>query len=287
VFTPAGAPVPLQEVAEISEAQSYATVRRVDRRRAVTITAEVNKQVVSPEAVAAELQPLMRQIARENPGLQIRPRGRQEQVRDSFATLPLGLLAAVTLIYVNLAWLFRSYTLPAVILCAVPFALVGMVWGHLAMGYDMTILSLIGFVALSGVVVNDAIVFTEFYLMRRRRGETVMEACLETGRQRLRAILLTTITTIGGLFPLMMEQSFQARFLIPMAITISFGLMSATFIVLVVLPSLLLIGHDIRELAYLAWRGERLPEREVAEQEEIRELSPLRPDVTPQAPTAR
>jgi hydrophobic/amphiphilic exporter-1 (mainly G- bacteria), HAE1 family len=169
--------------------------------------------------------------------------------------------------------------LPVVILCAVPFAIVGMVWGHLAMGFDMTILSLIGFVALSGVVVNDAIVFTEFYMMRRRLGETVMEAALETGRQRLRAILLTTITTIGGLSPLMMEQSFQARFLIPMAITISFGLMSATLIILIVLPCLLLIGHDVRDLVYLVWRGEHLPEREAVETEEIRDLVPLHPDV--------
>lgn len=279
VVTPAGVAVPLREVAQISEAESFATVRRVDRRRAVTITAEVDKQIVSPEAVAAGLAPTIREIARDNPGLQIRPRGRQEQVRDSMSSLPLGMLVAVSLIYVNLAWLFRSYMLPVVILCAVPFAIVGMVWGHLIMGFDMTLLSLIGFVALSGIVVNNAIVFTEFYMMRRRQGETVTEAALETGRQRLRPILLTTVTTIGGLAPLMMEQSFQARFLIPMAITISFGLMSATFIALLVLPCLLLIGHDLRETAYLLWRGEHLPEREAAVQDEIRELVPLHPDV--------
>jgi hydrophobic/amphiphilic exporter-1 (mainly G- bacteria), HAE1 family len=278
VFTPAGLDVPLGEVAEIREAESFATVRRVDRRRAVTITAEVDKQVVSPEAVAAELAPTIREVARENPGLLIRPRGRQEQVRDSLSSLPLGLLVAVTLIYVNLAWLFRSYMLPLVILCTVPFAIIGMVWGHLAMGFDMTLLSLIGFVALSGVVVNNALVFTQFYMVRRREGETVVEAALETGRQRLRPIILTALTTIGGLAPLMMEQSFQARFLIPMAITISFGLMSATFVALLVLPCLLLIGHDVREVAHLLWRGERLPEREMVEEEEIRELVPLHPE---------
>jgi multidrug efflux pump subunit AcrB len=169
--------------------------------------------------------------------------------------------------------------MPAIILCTVPFAVVGMVWGHLLLGFDMTLLSLIGFVALSGVVVNDAIVFTEFYMMRRRLGETVMEAALESGRQRLRAILLTTITTVGGLSPLMMEQSFQARFLIPMAITISFGLMSATLIVLIVLPCLLLIGHDVRAALYYAWRGVPLPEREQVEVEDIHDLVPLHPEV--------
>jgi hydrophobic/amphiphilic exporter-1 (mainly G- bacteria), HAE1 family len=106
----------------------------------------------------------------------------------------------------------------------------------------------------------------------------VVEAALETGRQRLRPIILTALTTIGGLAPLMMEQSFQARFLIPMAITISFGLMSATFVALLVLPCLLLIGHDVREVAHLLWRGERLPEREIVEEEEIRELVPLHPE---------
>jgi hydrophobic/amphiphilic exporter-1 (mainly G- bacteria), HAE1 family len=279
VFTPAGAWVPLGEVAELYEAESVATVRRVDRRRAVTITAEVDKQVVSPEAIAAELAPALRQVGQENPGLLIRPRGRQEQVRDSLASLPLGMLVAIGLIYINLAWLFRSYMLPVVILCAVPFAIIGMVWGHLAMGYDMTILSLIGFVALSGVVVNNALVFTQFYMMRRRQGETVTEAALETGRQRLRPIVLTTVTTIGGLAPLMMEQSFQARFLIPMAITISFGLMAAMFVALLVLPCLLMIGHDIREVAYMGWRGERLPQRELVVEDEIRELTPLHPEL--------
>lgn len=282
VFTPDGRAVPLGEVASITEAESYATVRRVDRRRAVTITAEVNKQVVSPEQVAAAIQPTIRELVRENPGIHIRPRGRQEQVRDSFRSLPLGVLAAVCLIYVNLAWLFRSYTLPVAILCTVPFGAIGMVWGHLVMGYDMTILSLIGFVALAGIVVNDAIVFTEFYMVRRRQGETVMEAAMETGRQRLRAILLTTITTVGGLAPLMLEQSFQARFLIPMAITISFGLMSSTLLVLVVTPCLLLIGHDVRALWHLAWTGRRLPEREAVVHEEIRDLTPLHPEVAPE-----
>ncbi|MBX3401815.1 MAG: efflux RND transporter permease subunit [Phycisphaeraceae bacterium] len=279
VFTPDARAVPLGEVAHISEAQTYATVRRIDRKRAVTITAEVDKRIVSPEAVAAQLAPVVSEILRENPDLRIRPRGRQEQVRDSLSSLPLGMLASVSMIYVCLAWLFRSYTMPAIILCTVPFAVVGMVWGHLLLGFDMTLLSLIGFVALSGVVVNDAIVFTEFYMMRRRLGETVMEAALESGRQRLRAILLTTITTIGGLSPLMMEQSFQARFLIPMAITISFGLLSATLIVLIVLPCLLLIGHDIRAAVYYAWRGEPLPEREQPEIEDIHDLVPLHPDV--------
>ncbi|MBX3363897.1 MAG: efflux RND transporter permease subunit [Phycisphaeraceae bacterium] len=284
VFTPTGVAVPLAEVAEVYEAESYATVRRVDRRRAVTITAEVDKQVVSPEAVATELAQTIRTLLRDNPGIFITPRGRQEQVRDSLSSLPLGMLAAVTMIYVCLAWLFRSYMMPAVILCAVPFAVVGMVWGHLLLGFDMTILSLIGFVALSGVVVNDAIVFSEFYMKKRRLGATVTEAALETGRQRLRAILLTTITTIGGLSPLMMEQSFQARFLIPMAITISFGLMSATFIILLLLPALLLIGHDIRAIAYYAWRGERLPEREFAVIETLHEHAPMHPTDDPYSP---
>jgi len=159
------------------------------------------------------------------------------------------------LIYVILAWLFSSYVQPIVVLAAVPFATIGMILGHLVLGFDLTILSLIGFIALTGVVVNDSLIFMSFYNSARERGLSVFDACIATGRARIRAILLTTITTVLGLLPLMLEQSFQARFLIPMAITIACGLMSATFIILVILPCLLCILDDIKRLLRYAWTG--------------------------------
>jgi len=130
-----------------------------------------------------------------------------------------------------------------------------MVWGHFVMGFDMTILSLIGFIALSGVVVNDSLIYMEFFRHKRSEGMPVYDACISAGCARLRAILLTTLTTVFGLLPLMTEQSLQARFLIPMAITIVFGLLSATVIILVVLPCLLMIYEDVKKGVRWVWTG--------------------------------
>jgi len=255
VFTPDGVPVPLGEVATLEEAQGYATIRRLNGRRAVTVTADVDPAVGSPESVTSELLPEVESYVAGVPGAQVLLRGRQEDVVDAFATLPLGAAAATGLIYVSLAWLFASYTQPFVIIFAIPFAIVGAIWGHFILGYDITILSLIGFVALIGIVVNDSLILMRFYNDRREQGAAIYDALIDAGRARLRAIILTTLTTVLGLSPLMLEQSFQARVLIPMAITISFGLMAATFVTLLILPSLLMIGADVKRLAFYLWHG--------------------------------
>ena len=210
--------------------------------------------------LVAALAPRVEDLAASEPGIDILARGRQEDVADSFATLPLGMAVAAGLIFVILAWLFGSYTQPLVVMSAIPFATIGMIWGHFILGYSMTFLSLIGFVALAGVVVNDSLILMEFYNHERRRGLGVYDACMAAGRARVRAILLTTVTTVLGLTPLLLEQSFQAKFLIPMAITISGGLISATAIILIILPCLLLIFSDIGLLLRTAWTG-RVVER--------------------------
>ncbi|MEO1007763.1 MAG: efflux RND transporter permease subunit [Planctomycetota bacterium] len=262
VFTPAGVPVPLIEVAHIEEGRGYATVRRLDRRRIVTVSADVNRTLGNPEEIVAALRPELGRLEREYPSIRVVERGRQKEVSDSFATLPLGMSVAFGLIFVILAWLFGSYTQPLIVMAAIPFATIGMIWGHIALGFSMTFLSLIGFVALSGIVVNDSLIFMEFFNQRRRAGTGLALALVRAGRARLRPIILTTITTVLGLTPLMLERSFQARFLIPMAITIAFGLMSATVIILLVLPSLLAILDDIRALVRLLWHGSASPARD-------------------------
>ncbi len=161
------------------------------------------------------------------------------------------------MIYVILAWLFGSYFQPLAVMLAIPFGIIGVVWGHWLLGYDMTFLSLIGFVALAGVVVNNSLVFVDFANRFRREGHSQLESLVEAGKQRLRPIVLTSMTTVLGLSPLMLEQSFQARFLIPMAISISFGLISATVLTLLVLPSVLVAFDDARRLAAWLWTGER------------------------------
>lgn len=256
VMTPTGMPVRIGEVAVIKEGESYATVRRVDRRRAVTVTADVDRTTgANPESIAASMQPFMRRLARETPGLAVLERGRQQDVTESMSTLPLGMLVALALIYFTLAWLFKSYVQPLIVMTAIPFSMIGMIWGHVLLGYSLTFLSLIGFVALAGVVVNDSLIYMEFFNGERRRGLTAAAAVVAAGRARVRAILLTTITTVLGLLPLLLEQSLQAKFLIPMGITIAGGLISATAIILLVLPCLLLILDDGKRVLRSLWRG--------------------------------
>ena len=254
LITPQGRRVPLGEVAEITEGSSYSLIRRLDRRRAVTVTADTAPSA-NPEQIMAQLQPRLDELRREHPDVGIELGGRQRELRRAFETLPLGFMAACVLIYIILAWLFGSYTQPIAVMLAIPFSLIGVIWGHLLMGYQMTFLSLIGFVALSGIVVNDSLILVEFFNTKRKEGMGLTEALIEAGGQRLRPIFLTTITTVLALSPLMLEQSFQAKFLIPMAISISFGLISATGLILIVLPCIIVIIDDVKAAAYYLWTG--------------------------------
>jgi len=140
-------------------------------------------------------------------------------------------------------------------MAAIPFGITGVVWGHWVMGYEMTFLSLIGFVALSGIVVNDSLILVKFANGELDRGAPLREALVTAGRQRLRPIMLTTITTVLGLLPLMLERSFQAAFLIPMAISVAFGLLGATVLILLVLPAIIVVIDDVRGLLHLLWHG--------------------------------
>lgn len=261
VFTPAGIPVPLSEVVTIEESQAYATIRRLNRNRAISVQADVYRELANPDQLAGQLRPELQRSIADLHGVDLVQRGRQKDFSDSMRSLPLGMMVATGLIYVVLAWLFASFIQPIVVMLAIPFAMIGMIWGHIIMGSSMTFLSMIGFIALAGIVVNDSLIFMEFFNERRREGLDVFDAGVATGKARFRAIMLTTITTVLGITPLMLETSFQAKFLIPMAITIAFGLMSATFIILLVLPSLLLIFDDITHAVRVVISGDTELER--------------------------
>ncbi len=254
VVNPAGARIPLSEVAEMVDARGYATIHRIDRERAVTVMADTSPGT-NPEAVVAEMGDEMDRLRREHPAVTIAMAGRQADLAEAFQTLPAAFLVALLLIYLILAWLFSSYTEPLVVMVAIPFAIIGVVWGHLLLGFQLTFLSLIGFVALTGVVVNNSLILLEFFNHRRRKGMGLREALIAAGRERLRPIVLTSITTFFGLAPLVFEQSFQARFLIPMAISISFGLVSATVLTLAVLPCLIVILDDVKAAMHYLWHG--------------------------------
>jgi multidrug efflux pump subunit AcrB len=165
-----------------------------------------------------------------------------------------GLLLGLLLIYLVLAWVFSSYGWPLIVMAAIPFGLTGAVFGHWLLGMDLTILSLFGFFGLSGIVVNDSIILVTFYQRLRSEGCAVHEALVEAACQRLRAVLLTSLTTIAGLTPLLFETSTQAQFLIPMAVSIAFGLAFATLLILVVVPVLLSFHEQLhaRRAARLA-----------------------------------
>lgn len=277
---PQGRPVPMRELVDIEDSSTYASINRVDRKRAVTVTAAADADA-SPEQIVAELRqppkdqagkvlrddqgnPLpskLELIEAKYPGLSIGFAGRQEQMADAFGSLPYGFAAALIMIYIILAWLFQSYFQPILVMCVVPFATIGLIWGHLALGFDLTFLSLIGFVALSGIVVNDSLILVQFFNMKCEQGESVYDALVAAGMARFRAIMLTTITTVLGLTPLILETSFQARFLIPMAISIAAGLISATVMILVVLPCIILIFDDLKAVLHLLWFGEKRAEQ--------------------------
>ncbi|MFQ5473605.1 MAG: efflux RND transporter permease subunit, partial [Dehalococcoidia bacterium] len=182
--------------------------------------------------------------------------------RDSVAGLERGFVIALLVIFTLLAIPLKSYIQPLIIMTAIPFGVVGAIWGHVIMGMDLTILSMFGLVALSGVVVNDSLVLVDFINRKRRAEVSLAAAVCEAGRARFRPILLTSVTTFLGLTPLLLEKSLQAQFLIPMAVSLAFGVLFATFISLLIVPAIYLIIDDVTHLV-ASLRGEREPvERE-------------------------
>ncbi|MFM1804786.1 MAG: hypothetical protein RL136_1665 [Planctomycetota bacterium] len=264
LVSPGGAAVPLVEVADVREGRGYSTIRRVDRERTVTVSADCD-DATNPEMVAGAMAPEIASVSAALPGVTIDAAGRQKDLIDAFSNFPVAIAAAFLGIYVILAWLFESYLQPLAVMLAIPFGIIGIVWGHLLLGFDMTFLSLIGFVALAGVVVNNSLILVEFSNGMRREGATIIDAMARAGRLRLLPIGLTTITTAAGLSPLMLEQSFQARFLIPMAISLVFGLLSSSFLTLFALPAVMVVLDDIVRGFRRLWHGRHIePEPSLA-----------------------
>ena len=254
VVSPRGVAVPVREIAAVAERTGSSTVRRLNRQRTITVTADT-AVATRPEAVVERITPLVSELARNHPSIVVREGGRQRDLNDAFSTLPIAMAAAVAMIYAILAWLFGSYTQPFAVMLSIPFGVIGMVFGHMLLGFEVTFLSLIGLIALAGVVVNNALVLLEFINVEVALGRPLREALVVAGQKRIRAILMTSITGVLGLLPLVLEPSFQARFLAPMAVTLSGGLVSSTALTLILLPSMLFIMDDINRLASRIWHG--------------------------------
>jgi len=247
IRTAGGVEVPFSEVSALEMGRGYATITRVDRRRAVNVTAEVNADEAAPGDIIADLQArVLPVILAEFPGVLYTLEGDQAEQRDTMGGLMRGFAIALIMIYALLAVPLKSYIQPLVIMLAIPFGLVGAVWGHMIMGLDLTILSVFGIVALAGVVVNDSLVLVDMVNRRRRSGDDVLDAVRHAGQARFRPILLTSVTTFAGLFPLLMEKSLQAQFLVPMAVSLAYGVMFSTVISLVLIPAGYVIMEDLK-----------------------------------------
>jgi multidrug efflux pump subunit AcrB len=265
IRTPDGREVPLSSVADIAVEEGYTTISRVDGQRRVRVTADVFTEVANPGEVLDKLSTqYLTKIPDLFPGVTASIEGEKRDSQESFSSLYIGFPLAILAIYLIIASLFGSYIQPVVILFTVPFGIIGALWGHFLLGYELTMMSMFGIVALAGVVVNDAIVLIEAINVRLARGMGFAEAIVEGGCRRFRAILLTTATTVGGLTPLILEPSFQAQFLIPMALTIASGVAFATILTLIVVPCLLYILNDLR-LAWHWFRTGRTTTREDVE----------------------
>ncbi len=247
IRTPAGTDVPLLEIAEVERGRAYTRINRRNGRRTVSVTADVTPQDQTNQVLAAVRTQEIPQLVRDYPGLATSFEGRQADMRESLAALRNGFLVALLAIYAVLALPFRSYLQPAIVMLAIPFGIVGAVLGHWIMGFSLSVISMMGIIALSGVVVNDSLVMIDYANRRRQEGATAYEAIMRAGTRRFRPILLTTLTTFGGLAPMIFETSRQARFMIPMAISLGYGILFATFITLLLVPALYLILEDVRD----------------------------------------
>ena len=246
--TPDGGEVPLVEAVTLERGRADTTIERRNGRRVVTVSADVRPRSQAAQVTEVLNSDTIPALSARYPGLSFSYEGRMADRTESIQSLIRGLLIALIIIYAMLAIPLNSYIQPLIIMLAIPFGLVGAVIGHLIMGYSLSVLSLFGIVALSGVVVNDSLVLIDFANRRRKKGSIAVEAIQDAAIQRFRPIMLTTLTTFGGLAPMIFETSRQARFLIPMAISLGYGIVFATVITLVIVPSVYLIIDDVRKL---------------------------------------
>ncbi|MGB5817581.1 MAG: efflux RND transporter permease subunit [Thermoanaerobaculia bacterium] len=247
IRTPGGTEVPFTTAADAHLSRGPATIRRTDRRRVVNVTADVNQAQANANDIIADLEEsVLPRLLADYPEIRYSLEGEQQQQRETMSGLARGFVIALLVIYALLAIPFKSYFQPLIVMSAIPFGLIGAIWGHVVLGMDLAILSMFGIVALTGVVVNDSLVMVDFINRSFRKGIPLAEAIRTAGTSRFRPILLTSLTTFAGLTPLLLERSMQARFLIPMAISLAFGVLFATFITLILVPSLYAILEDIR-----------------------------------------
>jgi multidrug efflux pump subunit AcrB len=230
--------------------QGYASIKRAQRQRVVTVSADVDEKAANADEIRQNLEKsFLPRLKSKYPNLRYTMEGegrsRNESLQDVFSSFGIALFC----IYALLAIPFRSFAQPLVVMAAIPFGIVGAIWGHLIMGFNISVMSLFGIVGLTGVVVNDSLVLVHKVNALRDAGMDALRAVQEAGAMRFRAIILTSLTTFAGLTPMLLERSIQARFLIPMAVSLGFGVLFATVITLVLIPCGYLIMDDLQTRA--------------------------------------
>jgi len=244
--------VPLGQVAQGELASGYSTITRTDRKRSINIVADVDLTKANANEILSKFEKdHISPLLKDYPSVNYSFEGEQREQRDTLGSLFKNFALALFVVYVLLAVPFKSYLQPLIIMSAIPFGFTGAVIGHLIMGMNLAVLSIIGIVALSGVVVNDSLVMVDFInRYKREDGKSNLEAAMAAGPRRFRPILLTSVTTFVGLFPLLIEKSVQAKFLVPMAISLAFGVLFATLITLILVPTSYMVIEDIKGVFY-------------------------------------
>ncbi len=249
IRTPDGAEVPFSQVADVKMEQGYAAIERAQRLRVIKVTADVDETVTNANEVRVDLESsFLPELKLRYPGLRYSMEGEGKEQQESLADVVNGFIIALFLIYALLAVPFKSFTQPFVVMAAIPFGIVGAVAGHLIMGLNLSLLSLFGIVGLAGVAVNDSLVLVHATNRIRSQGASAHDAIVQGGALRFRAIILTSLTTFAGLTPMILERSLQAQFLIPMAVSLGFGVLFATIITLILVPCGYMIREDIHDL---------------------------------------
>ncbi|MBP6518173.1 efflux RND transporter permease subunit [Shewanella sp.] len=247
IRTPTGTSVPFSTVAQIEKGESYASITRVDGKRAITITANANKNIVEPSKVVQEIQKdYLPQLQAKYPKIQTALDGGSLDEQNAMVGLMQGFFFALFTIYALMAVPLKSYSQPLIIMSVIPFGIIGALFGHLIQGLAMSVLSLCGIVALAGVVVNDSLILVDFVNRAREQGQSVRQAAVDSGCYRFRAITLTSLTTFVGLVPIILERSLQAQIVIPMATSLAFGILFSTLVTLILVPLLYIILDDIK-----------------------------------------
>ncbi|SUI59553.1 efflux RND transporter permease subunit [Shewanella morhuae] len=247
IRTPKGTSVPFSTVAQIEKGESYASITRVDGKRAITITANANKNIVEPSKVVQEIQQdYLPQLQAKYPKIQTALDGGSLDEQNAMGGLLQGFFFALFTIYALMAIPLKSYSQPLIIMSVIPFGIIGALFGHLIQGLAMSVLSLCGIVALAGVVVNDSLILVDFVNRAREQGQSVRQAAVDSGCYRFRAIILTSLTTFVGLVPIILERSLQAQIVIPMATSLAFGILFSTVVTLILVPLLYIILDDIK-----------------------------------------